>query len=338
MQRLFRLILLGLLGSMMTADGVQASEFYELGFCRDSSTCRWCQSANSNPATINSLAPDKNLCTKTPLPGLLPTGFSTQPDNRLVSARINARLSEDGSNQTNPIGSIRPRTNGQLYAQRIATLRAGELYSRIPPETFVDQWQTAWQQPTYQEWQTLLRHEAALMAIRQGDRRLTVLVGDSLYLWMPPEYLSGDRLWLNQSISGETTTHVLQRLNYFASAQPSLIYVMAGVNDIKNGVAPEVIASNMELIVQRLKIQHPQARIVVLSILPTRWSFIPGETVRQVNLQIARTVRRRGVQFMDLQSIFMDSQGLLQEDLTTDGIHLSSQGYNLLTTYLNRLI
>ena len=230
--------------------------------------------------------------------------------------------------------AVRPRTGGQLYVQRVATLRAGHLYSRIPPSTFADQWQTAAQQPTHQDWQSLLAYEAALMASRQGASSLTVLVGDSIYLWLPQDQLTGDRLWLNQSISGETTTHVLRRLTYFASVRPQTIYVMAGVNDLKNGVDPRIVVSNLELTAQRLRMQHPQARIVVLSILPTRLAHIPPPQVRGVNQQLAIALQRRNIEFLDLQPAFMDDQGLMRTDLTTDGLHLNAQGYSLLATYL----
>lgn len=232
------------------------------------------------------------------------------------------------------VEAVRPRTGGQLYVQRVATLQAGQLYSRIAPSTFVEQWQTASQQPTHEQWQTLLAHEAAVMAASQGHSPLTVLVGDSLYLWLPQEQLSADRLWLNQSISGETTTHVVRRLTQFATVRPTTVYVMAGVNDLKNGLDPSVTLSNLELIAQRLRVQHPQARIVVLSVLPTRLPSVPPQRVTQVNEQLAIALRRRGVEFIDLQPAFSDHQGLLRTDLTTDGLHLNPQGYSLLASYL----
>lgn len=241
------------------------------------------------------------------------------------------------SANTPSVGALRPHTGGQLYVQRVATLQSGQLYSRIAPGTFAAQWQATWQQPTYEQWQSLLAHEANSMAASQDPSPLAVVVGDSLCLWLPQEQLPRDRLWLNQSISGETTAHMVRRITFFAQVRPSVVYVMAGVNDLKTGVAPSVTVSNMELIVQRLRVQHPQARIVVLSILPTRLSNLPRPAVGQINQQIAIAVRRRGADFVDLQPAFGDSQGLLRAELTTDGLHLNDRGYSLLTTYLGQL-
>ncbi|HEY9878729.1 MAG TPA: hypothetical protein V6D29_09755, partial [Leptolyngbyaceae cyanobacterium] len=127
-------------------------------------------------------------------------------------------------------GGVRPRTGSQLYYQRRAALQAGKLYTHIAPSEFVEQWQMASEQPTYQQWQDLLAQEAQSVAMGQGNNRLTIIVGDSLSLWLPPEWLSRDRFWLNQSISGETSAQILQRLPTFAATRPDTIHVMAGVN------------------------------------------------------------------------------------------------------------
>jgi lysophospholipase L1-like esterase len=336
MNRLAWSILFGCLGLIVKVNGAYGSSTTDLNPCWQLALCKPCGPSLSSSETWGDQALGQHPCPKTALSGL-PHAASLLTPTLTVSQRQGLALSAAGERQkSDQLRAIRPRTGGQLYGQRLATLQAGQLYSLTPPGNYADQWQTAWRQPTYQQWQSLLSQEARMMAARQGNSSVTVLVGDSLYLWLPPEHLPNDRLWLNQSISGETTGHVLRRLTYFATVRPEVIYVMTGVNDLKTGVEPSVIVSNMELMVQRLRVQHPQARIVVLSILPTRWPPISATTVRRVNQRISTVVRRRGGEFVDLQSVFMDPQGLLRADLTTDGIHLSPQGYSLLATYLTR--
>lgn len=224
---------------------------------------------------------------------------------------------------------LRPQTNDQLYWQRRAALRAGQLYTRIAPDSFYDQWRSVAQRPTYQQWRDLLAQEARAIARGQGHNRLTIVVGDSLALWLPPEELPRDRFWLNQSISGETTAGVLQRLGYFAHTRPDVIHVMVGVNDLKNGASDQEVVGSLQRIMAQLRRQHPQAQVVVHSILPTRRANIPSARVHQVNQQIAQAAYRQGVTFLNLQPEFADAQGDLQPALTTDGLHLSRQGYRL---------
>jgi lysophospholipase L1-like esterase len=65
-----------------------------------------------------------------------------------------------------------------------------------------------------------MAQEARAIAGGQGNNRLEVVVGDSFGLWLPPELLPRDRLWLNQSISGDTTAGILQRVRLFANTRP----------------------------------------------------------------------------------------------------------------------
>ncbi|HEY9761114.1 MAG TPA: GDSL-type esterase/lipase family protein [Trichocoleus sp.] len=225
--------------------------------------------------------------------------------------------------------TVRPRTGSQLYVQRRAALRAGKLYTRISPNEFADQWQMATERPTYQQWQDLLAQEAQSIAMGQGNNQLAIIVGDSLSLWLPPEWLSRDRFWLNQSISGETSAQILRRLPNFAATRPNTIHVMAGVNDLKQGASDEAVVNNLRLIMQQLRQQHPQARIVMYSILPTRLPRISSDRIRRVNQQVAVIAAQQGVDYLDLQSEFVDAQGNLDRALTTDGVHLNPQGYQL---------
>ncbi len=223
----------------------------------------------------------------------------------------------------------RPRSGSQLFVQRWAALRAGRLYTRLPSDSFQDLWSRATRQPTHEDWKRLLAQEARVVAQSQGRSRLSVLVGDSLTLWLPPEDLAGDRLWLNQSISGETSAHVLSRLQNFAQTRPDTIYVMAGVNDLKQGASDNTVLWNLRVIMRRLRQTHPSAQIVVQSILPTRLDRIPGDRVARLNQRLATIARQENAQYLDLYSAFADFDGNLRPELTTDGLHLSAQGYQL---------
>jgi lysophospholipase L1-like esterase len=222
-----------------------------------------------------------------------------------------------------------PTNGSQFYHFRLASLQAGEMYTRTSPRRYISQWQPATGGVTYGQWQSLLAREAAVMAQSQGNNRLTVVVGDSLGLWLPAEYLPRNRFWLNQSISGETTGQILRRLHYFDAARPDKIHVMAGINDLKNGASDDEIVRNMRQILIHLRQQHPQAQIVVHSILPTRLGNLPTDRISRVNGYIAYIANQQGATFVDLQPEFADSYGQLRRELTTDGLHLSFQGYQV---------
>lgn len=223
----------------------------------------------------------------------------------------------------------RPASGAQLYRQRELSLQSGRLYTRLAPDQFAEAWSQATEQPTYQDWLALLAREAQAAGVGQGNNRLEVVLGDSLGMWLPSEELPRDRLWLNQGISGDTTGGILQRLSAFAPTRPTTIHLLAGVNDLKNGVPEAEIVDNLRLILQQLRQQHPQAEIVLYSVFPTRWEAIPNSRVRSLNAQIARLAQQGGVDYRNVYRQFQDRQGALRVEFTTDGLHLNPRGYRV---------
>lgn len=238
--------------------------------------------------------------------------------------------------------SVSPTSGTELYYQRIAALKVGKTYTNLPANSFQTLWtkgnsQELLTKPTHQQWIRLLEQEAKAIATGQGNNRLGILVGDSLSMWFPASGLPGGQLWLNQGISGENSSQILNRLEALAVTRPDTIYVMAGTNDLRQGVSDEVILDNIRQIVSRLRQNHPQAQVVVESILPTRLNAIKSDSearsqanrISSLNQQIAQIAKQQGAGYLNLNALFADSQGLLRQDLTTDGIHLSRRGYEV---------
>jgi lysophospholipase L1-like esterase len=223
----------------------------------------------------------------------------------------------------------RPTSGGQLYKQRLTSLRMGLMYTRLNSDSFRREWQNTVLQPTHTQWEKLLKQEAKMMAAGQGTNRLTVILGDSHALWFPSDRLARDRFWLNQGLSGDTTAGVLKRVSTFADSRPDTIHVMVGINDLRKGKSDKEILANLQQIMQKLRQQHPAAQIFVHSILPTRLAAIPSNRVRWLNYNIASLTKQESVSYLNLQPAFTDADGTLRRNLTTDGIHLNARGYQV---------
>lgn len=236
------------------------------------------------------------------------------------------------------ISMLSPTSGSQLYLQRLAALKAGKLYTRLSADSFSESWakaaatkQLTRLNPTHEQWKSLLEQEAKAVAKGQGANRLAILLGDSISMWFPVAGFpgNGSQLWLNQGISGENSGQILQRLFAFSQTRPDTIYVLAGINDLRQGASDEIILNNIRQIAQRLRRNHPQAQVVLQSILPTRLSAIPNERIRNLNQQIAVIAQQERAGYLDLHSLFVDKQGQMRQDLTTDGLHLSRLGYEV---------
>lgn len=237
---------------------------------------------------------------------------------------------------TPPTTAIAPRSGSQLYRQRLEALRAGRLYTRIPTDSFYSAWSQATSQPSYSQWKQLLALEARAVARGQGNNQLSIFMGDSLSLWFPAQGLPNSQLWLNQGISGDTTGGILQRLSAIAPTRADKIYVMAGINDLRKGHSDATITNNLRQIMRQLRQDHPQAQVVVQSILPTRYDAIPSSRVRSLNEKIKAIAQQEGVYYLNLFAFFTDSSDRLSRDLTTDGLHLNPQGYQVWQTALQQ--
>ncbi len=249
-----------------------------------------------------------------------------------LSDFITQRLSPPEKSSFNPSQPVRKRliSGYQLYHKRLAALKAGYIYTRLAneklPSLLISQKK---RKLTYQDWKILLALEAKAMAKGQGNNRLSIMLGDSLSLWFPTQGLPSGKLWLNQGISGDTSTGILRRLSAFSSTKPEVIYIMAGINDLRKGTSDKVILSNHRQMVRRLKLTHPNSYIIIQSILPTRLPKIPNSRIRSINTQLARIAKEEGVNYVNIHKWFTDFQGDLRQDLTTDGLHLSLNGYDV---------
>ncbi len=192
-------------------------------------------------------------------------------------------------------------------------------------------------QLTYQEWLDILNQEAKVAA-DQHPPHLTILAGDSLSLWFPPELLPEGKNWLNQGISGETSNGLLKRLKIFDRTQPEVIFVMIGINDLIRGMSNGEILDNQRQIINYLRKTHPTAQIVVQSILPhgaeaATWKgrdkllAVANSRIRELNQQLQSISTKKGVKYLDLHPLFTNKQGNLRREFTTDGLHLSPEGY-----------
>ena len=195
---------------------------------------------------------------------------------------------------------------------------------------------------TYQQWVEQLQREA-IAAANNRPERLTILVGDSLSLWFPSKLLPWDRNWLNQGISGETTVGLLKRLYLFDSTRPETIFVMIGINDLLHGVDNRIIIANQRRIISQLRTVHPGSQIVVQSILPhsgesANWEGrdrllqLSNSRIRKVNRSLKALADAEGAFYLNLYPLFTDAQGFLRSELSTDGLHLNDEGYQVWST------
>lgn len=153
-----------------------------------------------------------------------------------------------------------------------------------------------------------------------------ILLGDSITAWNPVKGV------VNLGVPGDTTRDILWRLEEIEETHGDEICLMAGVNDVIMGFSREKALENFSSLIWRLKKRF--RRVTVISILPID-NIQRNERIECLNREIEKISAEARAEYLDIHSEFMGKDGRIDPRYTTDGIHLSTKGYELLNNKLN---
>ncbi len=163
------------------------------------------------------------------------------------------------------------------------------------------------------------RHKAVLDAIQAHPDTQLLLIGDSItnnYDKAKPPDENFQPIWkqfyeprkaLNLGFSGDTTSHVLWRLNHgeVDGIHPKVAVLLIGTNNTGHGQTAEQTEIGIDAVVNRLEELLPQTHILLLGILPTGISDDKTARDRAVNQYLATCYGENpAVTYLDISSIF----------------------------------
>ena len=141
----------------------------------------------------------------------------------------------------------------------------------------------------------------------------------------------------NVCVSGATTEDVLRsQLQRGIAADPDLVTLGIGINDIGHGLTLDQFSRNYEQILSTLK-EKTRARIVVTNIPDISSApVIPGsmrnryqQKIIEFNRRLEEIAGRHGVTIFDIYRITTEELPSHPEYFSRDGFHPSDRGYQL---------
>ena len=102
----------------------------------------------------------------------------------------------------------------------------------------------------------------------------------------------------------------------------------------------EAFLSKYRLLIRDIREKVPEARIVIMSILPKveRYTGVPNRNRFELNLKLCAMCREYGIAFSDAASAVRDEDGQLREDYCLDlagrGCHLNDEGCKAVTDFI----
>ena len=172
-----------------------------------------------------------------------------------------------------------------------------------------------------------------------------LFIGDSIVEYYPLQELFGtSKTIVNRGIRGYQTRLLRENLDaHLYGGAVDKIVLLIGTNDMGKDVPVNEALNNLEAIIQSIARDYPLTEIKLLSILPVNESEEYKQTVyirtnekikkwNQAYKELASAYIQ--VEFVPVFDSLIDQAGQLKKDYTTDGLHLSVPGYQVLTKSL----
>lgn len=199
-----------------------------------------------------------------------------------------------------------------------------ELPQSMSPQPLSENFAKSWWIP---------RHKEKLVEVKSRAQQIDlVFIGDSItHAWED----KGKREWakyyaprggLNLGYGGDRTENVLWRIEHgeIDGISPSLVVLMIGTNNTGHRQdPPEETAMGVTEIVDQIHTRIPSAKILLHAIMPRGKDN--DDPLRQMNQKVNELIQplaqRNYVYWLDLNHLFVDQNGVLDESVMRDLLH-----------------
>ncbi len=202
---------------------------------------------------------------------------------------------------------------------------------------------------TAQDWPDFGKFKEAntkLAKPSDGEQRI-VFMGNSITIgWLQthPEFFEG-KPYINRGISGQTTPQMLVRFRAdVIDLEASAVVILAGTNDVAGNTGP----SSLEMILDNIKSMTEIAKanglkVILCSVLPAfdyswRPGLEPNIKIPKLNAMIKDYAENNQVYYLDYFSALDDGNNGMLPALTTDGVHLTLEGYKVMEPMVEKAI
>ena len=153
-------------------------------------------------------------------------------------------------------------------------------------------------------------------------------VGDSLTDGYDVDRFYPNYLVSNRGIGGDTTVTLEERIQLSVyDLKPKVIVMLIGANNM------DTMFDNYEDILKGYQSNLPNTKIILLSLtsMSGEWGK-KNQLAAYNNVKIKMLAEKYGFEFVDLYSVLMNLEtGEIYDEYTTDGGHLTEEGYTVIT-------
>lgn len=169
-----------------------------------------------------------------------------------------------------------------------------------------------------------------------GDSVDIGFIGDSITArWRGGE--SWHKHWggykaVNMGIGGDRTQNVLWRLQNgeLEGYKAKVFVVMIGTNNLwGKEVKPADAAAGVKAILDMVQAKQPQAKILLMSLLPVGEKPGPARESRLAVNEMIKTYAGHLVTYVDIYDQYLQADGSISKEVMHDFLHLAPKGYDI---------
>jgi acyl-CoA thioesterase I len=178
-----------------------------------------------------------------------------------------------------------------------------------------------------------------------------VFLGDSITdYWKLSDYFpSKPYVVINRGVDGQTTPEMLVRFRQdVIDLHPKVLVVLAGTNDLAGVTGPtrnEDIEANYASFAELARVHG--IHVIFASLLPAynytpeskeSYALRPRERILALNAWLKNYCAENDLAYLDYFSALVDDKGMLNRQLSDDGLHPNAAGYKIMAPLADKAI
>ena len=191
--------------------------------------------------------------------------------------------------------------------------------------------------------------ESEKQKIKKANDNLVVndnnylFLGDSITFKYDLEKYYGNMPVVNSGVNGNRTEDIMRDIKKRVyDYNPSKIFILIGTNQLVDQTNEEIFEGIIAL-TKKIHKNRKHAQIYVESIYPINGNIDNKHTkirdnnrIRKINKMLQNEFINSYVKYIDVYSELADEEGNLKEEYTYDALHLTDEGYQVVTKVLKK--
>lgn len=178
-----------------------------------------------------------------------------------------------------------------------------------------------------------------------------LFLGDSITEQYDLENYFHNDDYINGGRGGNATGDILEQMKERVyDYNPAKIFLMIGTNDgMTSDLEDNQAIKNIEKIISDIQVTLPNTKLYVESILPVNDSDDEkidhdmvrdrsNDNIKEMNQQIQDLCNEYQVTYINLYDKLIDDEGNLKLEYTREGLHMSDEGYQVITKELKKFL